>query len=133
MYVNVAIKKYSSLYRYLITGLITAFIYTFSLYVLLDFGFKIYISILSAYIINGIIRFFMHRYWVFKSTNLNLRNQILKYSLLMTSLYLFNSLFTYLANNYFALTNSVTALFSAIISTIIGYILSRYWVFRGWA
>lgn len=123
--------KYTELILFLTVGLLTALIY-FVLFTLLwkylNLDYKISVSI--AYMSSVIFQFLMNRNITFKSYDKKIAHQIYKFIILLLINYVLTLIIVVSLVNKLLLSPYLAIILSLGITTSIGFILSRLWVFR---
>ncbi|WP_104483921.1 GtrA family protein [Acinetobacter indicus] len=111
--------------RYSFIGLINTAIHCLVFYILYFFDFKQYICNFLGFSCAVIFSYFMNVKYNFKASQ-SIKNFMLFY-LLMGTL----SLIIGYSADYFSLYPLYTLILSSVVSLVLGYTLSKYFVFRG--
>lgn len=117
-------------FKFLLTGLITTILY-FSLFAFLTTFFHLpyVIAATLTYIVAASFHFFSNRCITFKIKNKDYEKQIFRYFTLLILNYVITILFLKVSLLFF--TSPYLGLILACgITTLTGYILSKYWIFK---
>ena len=106
-------------------------LYLLTLFVLIEYAdTPTPVAILIAYLSTAIVRFLLHRSWVFSADYNMIHSHFMKYLVMMACSYLLNVATTELLAHKFLWEAGYVAVSSAIIATVFAYITSLKWVFK---
>ena len=124
-----AIKNHK-LFKYLLVGGLTYFIYWFVLWVSYSVMYiKYTLSVTLAFVISVTFHFFAGRYYTFKAENAGINLQIMKYIVIMVISYFIQILVISILHEKMNLDFYTSTLLSSIPVTLLGYLSSKSWIF----
>lgn len=119
------------LIRYIVVGGVVMGLYLLTLFVLIEYaGTPTPVAILIAYLSTAIVRFLLHRSWVFSADYNMMHSHFIKYLVMMACSYFLNVATTELLAHRFLWEAGYVAISSAIIATAFAYVTSLKWVFK---
>ena len=119
------------LIRYLAVGGLVAGIYLVTLFALVQYaGMHTPVAILFAYLSTAVLRFLLHRFWVFNAEYTMKYSQAIKYTVMMACSYFLNAGIAEILEHKFFWDKAYIAVSSAIVVTTFAYITSSKWVFK---
>lgn len=124
-------RKNAEIFLFLVVGILTAGIYFALFTIFWKFLFIDYrISVSIAYIASVIFQFHMNRNVTFKSLDNKITNQIIKFIILLLINYVLTLMIVTTLVNKLLLSPYLAIICSLSVTTIIGFMLSRLWVFK---
>jgi putative flippase GtrA len=83
-----------------------------------------------ALIIGGIVAFYLNRFWVFKSVDIDISGQIIRYILTSIGNMLLNLLIIYTFTQYLGIMYIISKMIAALgVGLIYSFFVNRFWVF----
>jgi putative flippase GtrA len=121
----------SKIVRYLVAGALVAALYFLVLLVLIKHvAAPTPVAILLAYLSTAVVRFLIHRSWVFSADYNLVHSHFIKYVVMMACSYVLNVGITELLANIFLFTAVYVAFCSAITASLFAYVMSVKWVYK---
>jgi putative flippase GtrA len=117
--------------KYLLVGALVALVY----YLVFMF-FRVYlestlpVSIFFAFGSSAILRFVLHKSWVFSSSNNLLHPETFRYGVMMALSYAASVLVTVALDEALPMPAFLVATVSVLVATVVAYTLSSRWVFQ---
>ncbi|TQX86922.1 MULTISPECIES: GtrA family protein [unclassified Rhizobium] len=121
----------NELARYVIVGGTTAMIY-FGLVLLLVevFGLDGVLPVSISYIASVTFHFFSSKLFTFRVANGNISGQLIKYLIMVAINYLVTAVTVFLLVDYLRYPTYIGAGFAVAMTLVIGYALTKFWVFK---
>jgi len=117
--------------RYCIVGIITLVLYVCIFVLLRDFfSTPLVVTIFFAYGVAAVVRFILHRSWVFDRKNVIVHMQTVRYIVMLLASYALSSVSAIILTEVYSPPSIVVGFFSAVLSSIFAYLVSLLWVFR---
>ena len=125
------ITNKSSIFSFLIVGLLTALFYL-SFFSLLTYLCKLnyHTGVSIAYITSVILYFFAHRHFTFKNKDKAIKEQFSKFSLLVALNYFLTLVIVHSTVEFLRLPPLVGTLAAIIVTTVSNYLIAKFWVFQ---
>lgn len=118
------------LYKYLFLGGLTTLVYFLLAYVFLNIlGFSKFVGVSIAYLIFIVLNFNAHRRFTFLALNEKAKKQFFRYLTLVVTSYFLTLLIVYFISNILQMKAIIGVILASAITTILGFIVSRLWVY----
>lgn len=117
--------------RYALVGALIAGFYFATLFVLMQYtAAPLPLIIAMGYGVATVVRFVLHRYWVFDAQEGSMPGQLQKYVVLLVGVYATNVIITESLIRGLQMPAGYAAVAATVLTTLAAYLVSSKWVFK---